>query len=227
MDAHDGDTSGLLAAWPPFGIRIRTERLTLRLPAEHEIPAFIELGRAGIHPSDEMPFGIAWTRAPSPAYEQGFLRHHWGARAAWRPDEWELHLGVWRGDEPIGAQSVMAKRFAIHRTVETGSWLGQTSQGQGFGKEMRGAVLAFAFDGLGALVAETEAFLDNDRSSGVSRSLGYEPNGRGRLAPEGVSRETQRFVMTLDGWRSRARPPVAIEGLEGCLGLFGADGPRA
>ena len=52
MNADDAAATGLVAAWPPFGIRIQTDRLTLRLPAEHEIPAFIELGRAGIHPPD-------------------------------------------------------------------------------------------------------------------------------------------------------------------------------
>ena len=41
------------------------------------------------------------------------------------------------------------------RTVGTGSWLGRPYQGRGIGKEMRGAVLALAFDGLGAEVAET------------------------------------------------------------------------
>jgi RimJ/RimL family protein N-acetyltransferase len=90
---------------------------------------------------------------------------------------------------------------------------------------MRGAVLALAFDGLGAEIAESEAFLDNLPSAGVSRSLGYAPNGVGRLAPQGVARETQRFRMTRDDWSARRRPPVIIEGLDACLELFGA-GPR-
>jgi RimJ/RimL family protein N-acetyltransferase len=108
------------------------------------------------------------------------------------------------------------------RTVDTGSWLGQAFQGQGYGKEMRSAVLALAFDGLGARLAMTEAFLDNAASNAVSRAIGYEDNGRGSLAPQGVARETQRFRMTLDGWRARPRPPVSIEGLSPCLPLFGA-----
>ena len=55
---------------------------------------------------------------------------------------------------------------------------------------MRGAVLALAFDGLGAESATTEAFVDNPASAGVSRALGYRPNGTGSIAPEGVARET-------------------------------------
>ena len=55
----------------------------------------------------------------------------------------------------------------------------------------------------------------------MSRSLGYEENGIGSLAPEGVPRETQRFRMTADMWRSRPRPTVTIEGLEACRDMFG------
>jgi RimJ/RimL family protein N-acetyltransferase len=87
---------------------------------------------------------------------------------------------------------------------------------------MRAAVLGFVFDGLGARVAESSAFLDNAASNAVSRKLGYEPNGFGSLAPEGVARETQLFRMTDEGWRSRPRPALTIEGLEACREMFGA-----
>ena len=82
-------------------------------------------------------------------------------------------------------------------------------------------VLGFAFDRLGAQIAISEAFLDNAASNGVSRSLGYEPVGFGSLAPEGVERQTQRFRMTAEGWRSRPRPALAIEGLDACRDMFG------
>ena len=99
---------------------------------------------------------------------------------------------------PIGAQSIDAEAFAIHRTVATGSWLGLQFQGRGFGREMRAAVLGLAFDGLGARVAESSAFLDNGASNAVSRGLGYEENGFGSLAPEGVARVTRQFRMTVE-----------------------------
>jgi RimJ/RimL family protein N-acetyltransferase len=122
---------------------------------------------------------------------------------------------------PIGAQSVEARAFPTHRTVDTGSWLGRAFQGRGLGKEMRSAVLAFAFDGLGARFAESAAFLDNAASNAVSRGLGYDENGRGSLAPEGIARETQKFRMSAELWRSRERPPVVIEGLDACREMFG------
>ena len=111
--------------------------------------------------------------------------------------------------------------FLVHRTVDTGSWLGRAYQGRGLGKEMRSAVLAFAFDALGTHFAESSAFLDNVASNAVSRGLGYEEKGRGSLAPQGVARETQKFRMSLEGWRSRPRPPVEIEGLDASREMFG------
>jgi RimJ/RimL family protein N-acetyltransferase len=222
MDAEARDRTTLETAWPIFGLRIRSERLVLRLPTDDDILALIDVAKAGIHPPDEMPFGVAWSVEPSPAFERGFVQHHWGVRASWTPQSWMLNLLVELDGRPIGSQSIGAKDFAIHRIVDTGSWLGRAFQSRGLGKEMRGAVLALAFDGLGARVAESAAFVDNAASNGVSRSLGYEDNGIGALAPQGVSRESQRFRMTVEGWRSRPRPPVEIEGLEPCRALFGA-----
>jgi RimJ/RimL family protein N-acetyltransferase len=211
----------LADAFPLFGLRVRSERLELRLPTEDELLELMDVARAGIHPPGEMPFGVAWTTVPSPAFERGFLAYHWGNRTGWTPESWVLDLAVWLDGSPIGSQGMHARRFLELRTVGTGSWLGRDFQGRGYGTEMRSAILALAFDGLGAEVAESEAFLDNLASAGVSRALGYDDNGRGRLAPEGVPRETQRFRMTVEGWRSRPRPPVAIEGLDACLAMFG------
>ena len=222
MDADAPHPTTLEAAWPIFGLRIRSENLVLRLPRDEEIPALIDLARGGIHPPDEMPFGIAWSVLPSPEFERGSVQHHWLMRATWTPDDWTLNLMVESDGLPIGAQTLDGKGFPLFRTVGTGSWLSRDWQGRGLGKEMRQAVLAFAFDGLGARVAESEAFLDNVASSGVSRSIGYEDNGRGALAAQGLARETQRFRMTVDGWRARPRPPVEIEGLEACREMFGA-----
>jgi RimJ/RimL family protein N-acetyltransferase len=222
MDAADPVRARLAAVWPPFGIRIQSERLVLRLPTDDDIVAMIEVAKAGIHPPDEMPFGVSWTDASSPAFERSFVQHHWDARGGWSPSAWGLHLMVELDGAPIGSQSILADDFATRRTVDTGSWLGRAWQGRGLGREMRGAVLAFAFDGLGAQRAETEAYLDNGPSNGVSRSLGYADDGFGTLAPRGVDRTTQRWLMTVDAWRSRPRPPVTIEGLDPCRELFGA-----
>lgn len=227
MTAADDLRARLAAAWPLFGLEIRSERLVLRLPTDQDLLELMALARAGIHPPDEMPFASTWSTLPSPAFERGYLAYHWGNRVSWSPESWELGVGAWLDGRVIGMQGMHARGFAANRTVHTGSWIGRAFQGQGLGKEMRAAILGFAFDGLGALVAETEAFLDNAASAGVSRALGYEENGRGGLAPQGERRETQRFRMTVEGWRSRPRPPISIEGLDACRELFGASRTRA
>ena len=168
-----------------------------------------------------MPFGVPWSVRPSPEFERSFAQHHWLMRATWTPEKWWFNLGVELDGRFVGAQAIAAERFAVFGTVDTGSWVGRAHQGQGIGKEMRSAVLAFAFDHLGARVAETEAFIDNAASNAVSRSLGYEPNGFGRLAPEGEARETRRYRMTVEGWRARPRATVTVDGMERCRELFG------
>jgi RimJ/RimL family protein N-acetyltransferase len=212
----------LAEAFPLFALRLRSERLELRLPTDDELLRLMDVARSGIHPPDEMPFGVAWSTQPSPAFERGYLAYHWANRSGWSAEDWELGLAVWLDGRPIGMQGMHARRFSVLRTIGTGSWLARDVQGLGYGKEMRSAMLTLAFDGLGALVAETEAFTDNASSAGVSRALGYEENGTGGLAPEGILRETQRFRMTVERWRSRPRPPVEIDGLDACREMFGA-----
>jgi RimJ/RimL family protein N-acetyltransferase len=223
MTARDRTT--LADAWPLFDLRLRTERLVLRLPTDDDLGRLLAVAKAGIHPPDRMPFAFPWSTIEGPAFERNFLAHHWGNRAHWSPDDWTLNLMVEHDGAPIGSQSVLATGFATFRMFHTGSWLGQADQGRGFGREMREAVLGFGFDGLGALVAETEAFLDNAASNAVSRRLGYAENGIEQKAPQGVARDVQRFRMTVVGWRSRPRATLMIEGLDGCLDLFGAAGP--
>jgi RimJ/RimL family protein N-acetyltransferase len=221
--------------WPLFDLRIRTARLELRLPTEVELIELAAIAAAGIHPPEEMPFAFAWTDLPSPAFERSFLQYHWGTRAQWRPEKWTLDLAVWDDEHPVGLQGLAAGDFAKLRTVSTGSWLGRAFQGRGIGKQMRGAVLAFAFDHLGAEVATSGSFVDNPASAGVSRALGYEENGRDRLAPRGEAKELVRYRMTREQWHGRSRPPVEVTGLEPSLGLFGLgaepgstdDGPAA
>ena len=208
--------------WPLYDLRLRTDRLELRLPAEAEIEQPCAVASAGIHPPSEMPFGVPWSVKPSPRFEREFIQWHWLQRANWTVDNWSLELAVFMDGRPIGSQALMGRRFSVFRAVGTGSWLGRQFQGRGLGKEMRAAVLALAFNGLGAEVATTEAFLDNPASAGVSRAIGYAPDGLGAIAPEGVARATERFRLTRAAWLATPRPPVAIEGLDPCREMFGA-----
>lgn len=212
--------------WPLYDLRLTTRdpnlgELLLRLPEEAELPAFVDLASRGIHPSDEMPFSIPWTDLPSPQRERSSYQFYMGTRATWSVASWVLTLGLWVNGEPAGFQDLRAQDFPKFRTVATGSWLGREFQGRGIGRLMRQMVLALAFDNLGAEVAETEAFLDNPASNRVSLAVGYRPNGFGRLPRRDGIAEAQRFRMTLEDWRSRRRPIVTVEGLDGCREMFG------
>jgi RimJ/RimL family protein N-acetyltransferase len=207
--------------WPLFDLRLRTGNLELRLPTDDDLVALLAVAREGIHPPEEMPFGVAWTDMPSPEFERSFARFHWSSRANWKPAEWTLPFGVFFNGLPAGVQDINAREFAVLRTVSTASWLGSGFQRRGIGRAMRQAVLALAFDHLGAEVAMSDAFVDNVASRKVSEAIGYEPNGYNRLAPRGKPRETQLYRLTLEGWRSRPRPKVEVEGLGGCFDMFG------
>ncbi|MBW3601102.1 MAG: GNAT family N-acetyltransferase [Actinobacteria bacterium] len=209
--------------WPLFGLRVRTARLELRLPADDDLAALAELAAAGVHPPETMPFLSAWTDKPSPELERGMLRHHWRSRAHWTPGEWTLDLAVLADSGHVGMQGITATEFAVTRSVGTGSWLGRSHQGHGIGTEMRAAVLHLAFAGLGALEARSGAFTDNPASLAVSRRLGYHPEGHNVRVRRGQRAIERRLVLTRDDWEASERPAVTVDGLEPCLELFGAD----
>ena len=147
----------------------------------------------------------------------------WRARAEWKADDWHLPFGVFRNGRLIGVQALYAKRFPVLREVETGSWLTRAEQGQGFGKEMRCAVLRFAFECLEADVARSAAFLDNPASAAVSRAIGYRENGRSREAPRGVPQERVNFELTRGEWEARrtSLPAATITGFDEARTMFG------
>jgi len=127
----------------------------------------------------------------------------------------------------VGTQGLSATDYAILREVSTGSWLGRQYQGQGIGTAMRAAVLALAFDGLGAEFALSGAFTDNAASLTISRKLGYADDGLTRHAIRGRSAESRRLRLDRASWQAARETlgprfgEVKIEGLQPCLPLFG------
>jgi RimJ/RimL family protein N-acetyltransferase len=202
---------------PLYGLRLRTPRVELRLPTHEELVELRDIAHAGIHPPEEMPFGVAWTDQP---YSEGFVVDflQWQL-AEWRPDEWNLNLGVWGDGQLAGIQTLHGADFPTSRTVTTGSWLGSPFQGQGYGTEMRAGVLELAFRGLGAVAATSGAMDVNVASRRVSEKLGYRVAGHGVVSPRGVPVPHLDLRIDRSDWRSPI--PVEIEGLAPCLHLFG------
>jgi RimJ/RimL family protein N-acetyltransferase len=209
--------------WPLYDLRLRTPALELRLPSEDELVALCGVARAGVHDPADMPFTVPWTDQPSPQFEREFLKFHWGVRSRWSPENWTLGLAVFHAGEPMGFQDLAAESFAVLRGVHTGSWLGKRFHGRGYGKQMRAAVLHLAFAELGAVAAHSGVFADNAASVGVSRALGYEPNGVGRKAPRGEPRDFLDLRLTRERWEARRHCEVEVAGLDTCREMFGID----
>jgi RimJ/RimL family protein N-acetyltransferase len=207
--------------WPLFDLRVRTPRVELRLPTDDDLVDLASLAAAGIHDPAEMPFQHPWTDRPQGELERALFQWHWSARAEWRPDEWRLTLAVLSDGGVVGVQDVGGSKFAVRRTVVTGSWLGRQHQRRGLGKDMRTAALHLAFDGLEAEWAESAAFLDNAASILVSRAVGYDDNGLGIEARRGQPAVQQRFLMSRARWLANRRDDITIEGLDRCRPMFG------
>ena len=206
--------------WPLFDLTLRSARLELRSPTDDDLPALLETARAGIHDPATMPFAVAWTDARGDAFDQGFLQFFWRARASWSADAWSLPLAVFVDGRPIGVQEIRATSLRAERTVDTGSWLGIPWHGQGFGTEMRAAVLAFAFDHLGAVTARSGVVEGNDASRRVSIKLRYQLDGIGEVAPRGTPVREERFVLDRSDFE-RERWPLTVEGFDDCRAMFG------
>jgi len=209
--------------WPLFDLRIETSRLVLRLPQDNDFPGLLDAIDAGIHDPEMMPFSIPWTDNEPDARRIAALQHWWGARATWSEHEWNLNLAVFLEGRAIGTQALMAKQFDEMREVETGSWLTRAEQGKGYGKEMRCAVLQLAFEHLGAEIARTGAFVDNEASAGVSRAIGYRENGRSRQLRRGAASELQNFELTREEWFERrdSLPRATVVGFDSVRQMFG------
>lgn len=170
-----------------------------------------------------MPFTTEWTDIESPEFERQALQYHWRARADFAPAKWDLAFVVLNGGTVIGTQGLSAIDFPTVRIPETGSWLGLAHHGRGFGKEMRRAIVHFAFTCLGAEAVKSSAYLDNEASKAVSLAVGYEPNGRFFTNRRGRRGEQIAFLLTKEHWQEvgGAGIEVEIDGFEPCRPLFG------
>jgi RimJ/RimL family protein N-acetyltransferase len=200
--------------WPLFGLSIRTPRLTLTPVRDDQLPGLVDAILAGIHDPSVMPFGIPWTDAPRDSLIRESLKYQWSLRAALSPDDWTISFAVQYEGRIIGVQDLSARSFALLRRVSTGSWLRLDAQGRGLGKEMRSAVLSFAFDHLGAQSAVSDAAVWNAASLGVSAALGYEPNGTALTETRpGEASEQQLLLLARENFR-RPEWTAVVEGVD-------------
>jgi RimJ/RimL family protein N-acetyltransferase len=225
--------------WPLVDLRLVTGDIALRPMTEPDLGRLADLlpddveqdpslpsyaGRDGLGPAGLGSHGLEPDGlGQDERLGRGTRLHqaYWHCLGTWRPESWNLPLTVTVGGQLVGVQTLEANEFAARRTVDTSSWLVTDVRGRGIGRRMRLAVLALAFDGLGAEVAETSAWHDNAASLGVSRSLGYVDNGTYRHADRGRVDDMRRMRLTRDVWQQHSLADVHIDGLAPCRTFFG------
>jgi RimJ/RimL family protein N-acetyltransferase len=205
-----------LDPWPLRRLALCTPRLELRPDDDDGLLELVEEAHRGVHPPDEMPFLAPWTDHVG----HRTLQHYWSQRAQLGPENWTLNFLVRLDGRVVGMQGLTGQNFGLVREVKTGSWIGLRHQRRGIGTEMRAAVLAFAFDHLGAVRARSSAFSGNVASLRVSERLGYQPDGTETVVRRGRAGQDVRLLVTSDRF---VRPDwtLQVEGLDACRELLG------
>lgn len=216
----DATDDALTTHWPLFGLRLRCDAVRLRPVREADLPHL-----AAVQPDDAehdpRPGVLPWQDLAE--HRRRLLyQGYWRSLGTWSPSSWCLDLAVELDGDVVGVQALEAESFPVLRTVDSHSWLVPAVRGRGVGVAMRTAVLALAFDHLGAVAAVTSARTDNGASLGVSRHLGYRDNGVSLSdSPTGPT-ELTHLRLTAERWRASGQGrAVDVEGLEPCLPWFG------
>ncbi|MEU0566257.1 GNAT family N-acetyltransferase [Nonomuraea sp. NPDC005983] len=209
--------------WPLFQLSITTPRLELRYPSLDDLDELGERAAEGIHEAGYMPFAVPWSETEPAERARRTIQYHFRQWSEFTPEKWSVDFVVVFEGQVIGMQGMVAEHFPVLREVRTGSWLGRRFQGKGIGTEMRAAALHFAFAGLGAEWAATDAFEDNHASLAVTRKLGYHDDGSALLNRQGEPAVNLRFRLPRAGWTPAEG--VEIHHLDACLPLFGLPTP--
>jgi len=210
--------------WPLFDLRLSTPDLRLQPMTEADLEPIADLLPDDVEQDqDEAGYDIG-----EPRIGRGIVSHqaYWRAYGIWRPQSWRLPFVVRSAaGEILGVQELEASDFLTLRTVDSSSFLVTPARGRGFGKQMRIAVLALAFGPLAAEAAITSAWHDNHASLGVSRAVGYRPNGESLHAHPGRVDVLVHLRLLRAHWlASGIGDQVGITGFDACRPLFGLPG---
>ena len=207
---------------PLFDLRIHTPRLELRFATDADLVRLAKVADEGVTEPDDIFLLTNWDALPLPLIEREMLGQAQQLRTDWQPESrWHAQFVVCVDGEPIGVQELQTSDFTRRRVVETHSWLGEKYQGQGYGTEMRAAVLFLAFEHLGAIRAESGYLEGNTKAVRVSERLGYRANGTKIVIARECRIMEYRLLLERESWKREA-VPVSVEHVEACLLLFGA-----
>jgi RimJ/RimL family protein N-acetyltransferase len=208
--------------WPFFDLRIRCGEVLLRGATDADL-AVLE----SVLP-DDLEMNPANEQIATLAHEvdrrRQLVGEMWKHRGTWSPDSWCLDLAVEVDGRVVGVQALEGEQFPLLKTVDSFSWLASDVRGRGLANLMRTAVLAFAFEHLGAEVAVSSARTDNAPSLAVSYRMGYVDNGLSRTNTPSGPFELQHVRLTREAWQEGGRT-AEISGVAACLPWFGI-GPQ-
>lgn len=208
--------------FPPLGVRVSAGPVALVPLTDDVIPAVVELALGGVHDPATMPFTHPWTDAPADELPANSARFYWSERASFTRERWSLNFAVTHNGELVGCQGMATEHYLVTRTAETGSWLARRHHRRGIGTLMRQTICAFAFDYLDAAELTSGAYTDNAASLGVSRAVGYRPNGTDRFERRGQLAEHQRLLLT-PAALIRHEYPLQVDGLDAFRRFIGLD----
>ncbi len=211
-----------MKSYPLLDVRVSTPTLELYGATDELLDQLAEIVRAGKTHADPAPYDdpMSFYETDPDLRVARWLRAIWRRRGTVDPDAWRLNFVVVVDGHPVGEQTLSGVSFSTLGTVTTFSWLSSDQRGRGFGREMREAVLHLAFDGLGAQEASSDAFVDNDGSNAISRSLGYEPNGTEWATRRGEPALLGRWRLTRDTWKARRRDDIQLHNIAACHALL-------
>lgn len=206
--------------WPLFDLRLASPDLALRPMTEADLSVLADLLPEDVEQDPQAgSFAIGDDRI-----RRGIVLHqgYWKSYGTWRPESWRLSFVVSAAGQVIGVQELEGSEFPVLRTVDTSSFLVRSARGRGYGQQMRRAVLALAFGPMRAQAAITSAWHDNHASLGVSRALGYQPNGESLHAHPGrVDTLLHLRLKRADWLASGTGADIQISGFDPCRPLFG------
>jgi RimJ/RimL family protein N-acetyltransferase len=218
-EVPDLTARAMTRSWPVFGLRLTIADLTLRPFTEDDLE---ELADSLPDDVELNPDTTTYDIDEDTARRTQLHQEYWQAMGNWTPQKWRLNFTVRRGDAFLGAQEIEGTDFPTLRTVDSASFLVRDARGKGTGTLMRRAMLALAFGPLGAQYAISSAWPDNWASLGVSRSLGYLPNGLQRQRRGDGADDLVHLRLTRQAWvASGLAEGVRIEGFEPCRPYFG------
>lgn len=193
--------------WPPSGLTITTDRLTLAPPTAEVAADLVRRtrGTATVFEAPGVPWAFPWLKSPA----RDSARHLLALAASLGTSDWALALAATVDGELAGCIDLRVVVRDDRRFLETGSYLLTGFHGRGLGTSMRRAAMALAFRHIGTGELRSVLHPGNAASRGVSRACGYvrvdDVTGPGAVRMEcwRVTPETADYgdgPITVTGW---------------------------